>query len=769
MPDLAERPASNLPAALTELIGRSAAVGDLRALVTTSRLVTLVGSGGVGKTSLALETARQLVGEFAHGAWLVELGGFDPRGRGSGGGPLGAAGLGGAIAGPEPVDDLAELALTALDIRETAAAGRPATATDRLAGALRDRRALLVLDNCEHVIDEVAAFAERLLKAAPGPRILATSREPLGLAGEVVWSVPPLDVPPAPRAPAAPAGPVGSVPAGAVPAGLAAAGGPATAGRAPEADPADIAGYASVRLFTARAPAAAPGFRLDARTAPAVALLCRRLDGIPLALELAATRVRTLGVDGLVARLDDRFRLLATGYRGAPPRQRTLLAMIDWSWDLLPEAERAVLRRLAVHHDGATLEAAEAVCAGDGVDEPDVLDLLGRLVDRSLVVLDERPGDEPRYRLLESVAAYCVDRLRDAGELERTRRRHAACYARLARRAAPALRGPDQRRWLRVLDTEAANLRGALDHEVRRGSAAGALRLADALAWYWFLRGRLAEATRWFAATGAVVGAAGRGAEGLASLRAQVAAWHAGFALLRDAHAGGEEITRAAARVFDDIDDPARRARAEWFLGYAELEHGDVPASTELVTRALRTCEQSGDQWGQAAALATLAKIAHTHGDHAGVARAAGRSAELFRAVGDHWGLLQATEWLGGHAELIGDYERATRLQREGLELAVELSLWPDACVRLAWLGWFLLQRGEHDAARRHCEQALRLAAEQDFQLGTTFARMGLAMSARHAGRLDEAETALAELVAESRRHGTPERPAMQLPLLLVE
>ena len=274
--------------------------------------------------------------------------------------------------------------MAALDVRDMTGAA------NRLVDALRARRLLLVLDNCEHVIEQAAELAGRLLRGCPGLRILATSREPLGLPGEVVWAVPPLDVP----------------------------------GRA-DTDVAGLTRSPAVRLFVARAAAAAPGFALTANIAPAVAVLCRRLDGIPLALELAATQVRALGVDELAARLDDRFRLLATGRRDAPARQQTLTAMIDWSWDLLTEPERVVLRRLAVHADGCALEAAEEVCAGPGaVDPADVAGLLSRLVDRSLVAVAHGP-DGPRYRLLESVAAYCGDRLAAAGEAETMRDRQA--------------------------------------------------------------------------------------------------------------------------------------------------------------------------------------------------------------------------------------------------------------------------------------------------------------------------------------------------------
>ena len=323
---------------LTDVVGRTAAVTDLRALLNERRLVTLTGPGGVGKTRLALETATQAADAFPDGVWLVEL-------------------AGPALAGARTP---ADAVMAVLGIRDDSSMDP----SDLLADALRTSRMLLILDNCEHLVDQAAKLTAQLLQAAPGLRILVTSREPLMLAGEVVWAVPPLTQ------------------------------------------------SSAVQLFVVRAGASAPGFRLDEDNAQAVAGLCRRLDGIPLALELAATRVRTLGVHELLARLDDRFRLLVTGHRDAPPRQQTLWAVIDWSWELLTEPERLVLRRLAVAADGCGLHAAEAICAEDDLD---VLGLLARLVDRSLVVVADGP-DGPRYRLLESVAAYGLQRLGDAGE-----------------------------------------------------------------------------------------------------------------------------------------------------------------------------------------------------------------------------------------------------------------------------------------------------------------------------------------------------------------
>ncbi|SEG60304.1 Predicted ATPase [Nonomuraea solani] len=696
----AERPATNLPASLSKLIGRDEALGEVCGLVTEERLVTLTGSGGVGKTRLALETANRLVEEFADGAWLVAL---DQASRSP-----------------------AEAVMAALDIREDTG-DQPAHVLDgchvadaltgRLADALRSRRALLVLDNCEHVVEQVAELAEVLLRACPDLRILATSREPLAVAGEVLWSVPPLDVP-------------------------------------ASADLAVMARSDAVRLFVTRAAASARGFALDAGNAQAVAQLCRRLDGIPLALELAATRVRALGVKGVVARLDDRFRLLASGQRGAPARQQTLTAVIDWSWELLTDEERVVLRRLAAHADGCTLEAAESVCAEDenGDENEDVLDLLARLVDRSLVVVVDGAAGV-RYRLLESVSEYCRARMSDAGELDRVRLAHLRHYLALAVQAEPELYGHDQRDWLLRLDAEAANLRAALDTAVAHDDADGAARLVNALAWYWFLRGRLAEGSRALAAALAVPAA-----EGTGDVRAKAAGWLAGFRLM-----AGEQVDWKP--VLAAIQDPGERARAELFIG---LHVQDMPTGQALTEQALGTFRELGDKWGIAVALTRQAMDAFTLRDIEALERISGESARLFTELGDKWGLLRATEWQASLAEMTNDAERANRLFGEGLRMAEDLGLWPEVATHIAWLGWVAMQSREYDRAIELCERALKLATAQGYMKGATMSEMGLAYAARRSGRLDLAEPHLRHLL-EGVSRDPDDEPALHLPDTLLE
>ncbi|MFG2298984.1 BTAD domain-containing putative transcriptional regulator [Streptomyces sp. NPDC048603] len=685
-PAPSRRPPTNLPAPLTALVGRRRELAEVKALFGSVRHLTLTGSGGVGKTRLALEAAAQLADGFPDGAWLVELASLGRTGD---------------------VDPVAEAVLTTLGIREEAgpsapgAAGPPSPARS-LAAALTDKRLLLLLDNCEHVVDAVAELTTLLLKRAPGLHVLATSQEPFGIPGEVVRPVPPLDVPD------------------------------------DEARPDAVARSSAVELFVARAAAAAPGFTLHAENVRDVSVICRRLDGIPLALELAATRVRALGVRGLISRLDDRFRLLAAGYRGAPPRQQTLRAMIDWSWDLLTGSERAVLRRLAVHAEGCTLQAAETVCAGGGVRPAEVVDLLARLVDRSLVVTADS-SDEPRYRLLESVADYGLARLDEAGETAEVRRRHRAHYTDLAERLAPGLNGPGQQTVLRQLDAESANFRRALDDAVRVGGAADALRLADALAWYWFLRGRLREAGR--SLDTAIAAADGSGPdEALLPLRARARAWRAGFAVFAGDDADRAEYGPVALEVSRDVEDGRRRARAQWFLGFALFGVGDQAASEELIDRALEGFAEHGDAWGTAAALSVRANQAHVRGDLARLAEDGRRSAALFTELADSWGQLQTVEPLASLAEMAGDYARAAELHREGLRMAEDLGLWPEAADRLTSLGSTAMLTGDHATAREFHRRAMRLAAEHSFKPGEIHAEVGLGLGARREGRLDVAE-----------------------------
>ncbi|WP_051165779.1 BTAD domain-containing putative transcriptional regulator [Amycolatopsis orientalis] len=641
-PGLAAEPRGNLPRPLTPLIGREDALARLAGL--SARLITLTGPGGVGKSRLAVAAAGLVSadsgsnrlehsrGGLPDGAWLVEL----ASARGS-------------------AADLAETVAAVLGIRDSADSASP---VHRLAAALRDRRTLLVLDNCEHVVEAAAELVETLLRTTRHLRVLATSQEPLGLPGETVFAVEPL--PPA----------------------------------------------EAVRLFTERATAAAPDFAGDADT---IAEICRRLDGLPLALELAATRVRGLGVRELAARLNDRFAVLNRGSRGAPARQQTLRAVLDWSWELLSEPERTVLSRLAVHRDSFDLAAAEAVCAGAG----DVVDLVPRLVDRSLVAVTHGSAGV-RYRLLESVAAYALERLADPAA---TRSRHLRHYLELAESAH--LHGTDQRAWLTRLDSEAGNLRAALDEAVRH-SPADAVRLATALSWWWLLRGRLTEGRRMLSAVSRVAGP-----------DPELTVLNGSFALLT-----GEPAP----------PDSPESVRARWLRAYSLFSAGDLAASQEMNERALALATAEDDEWGVAAALGLRAMLSLVRGDLAGLGRDGQRSAAIFRRLGDRWGEMQTIPPLAALAEIKGDYAEAARRQHEGLAIARELDWQAEVSARLSGLGRLALLERDWQRARDLHEQALRIAADHGYTYGRIHAEMGLALGARRSGDLDAAERHLTRI-----------------------
>ncbi|MET8829851.1 BTAD domain-containing putative transcriptional regulator [Streptomyces sp. NPDC004610] len=652
---------SNLPAPLTPLVGRREALGRVRALLgpdAGTRLVTLTGLGGVGKTRLATAAARASADRFPDGVWLVELAG---------------------LAATATSDDIAERVITTLGLCDTAASEPD---LDDLVGwlcqAVAPKRLLILLDNGEHLIEQVAAFAGRVLASVPAGRLLVTSQEALDLPGEVVHPVPPLALPEGTGAGAA-------------------------------------ARSSAVELFVQRASAAVPGFVLDDGNAAAVSAICRRLDGIPLALELVAPRLRTLSPDELARGLESRFPP-EVRMRGLPARQRTLRSMLDWSWQLLGPDERAVLRRLTVHADGCTLTSAEAVCAGPDLPAERISDVLSRLVDRSLVV--RAAG---RFRLLESVAAYGAERLTEAGETTTVQTRFVRCHIELAERQNEVLRGPDQRSCLERLDAETNNLRRALDLAVTGRTGGQALRLVNAMAWYWFLRGRLTEARRSLLSALAIDAEA---ASTHSTARLTARTWLTGIELRTAAPTGTAPLPPGADPTVG-IGDPVLRARLGWFIGGGWAAHGHHDAAHRLLTASLAGAREAGDRWGEAAALVELVAL-----DPARGASRAELGAALFQQIGDRWGQLRATRALALVAERDGDPERAERLHREGLLVAEELGLWTEAVETLLRLGDSALRRGHARQATDLFQRARSLAAERAYSRGEIDAGLGLERAA---------------------------------------
>ncbi|SCG76935.1 BTAD domain-containing putative transcriptional regulator [Micromonospora coxensis] len=689
-------PAPLLPGPYGGLIGRDEAVEAVRECLTSGRLVTLTGLGGVGKTRLALEAARLLADTFPAGVWLVELAGQPHSGE------------------LTTCNEVVDMVTATLEIRDDSPPGdRPREPMDRLVAALGDRRMLLLLDNCEHVVVPIAQLAEKLLGAAADLRILATSREPLGVAGEVVLPVPPLALP------------------------------------EPGATAEQIVEAPAVRLFLARARAIEPGFTVEHEDLDTIATICRRLDGVPLALELAASRLPVLDPRELAARLDDRFRLLSSGRRTAPPRQQGLRAMIDWSWELLSPAERAVLRRLAVFADGATLATAEQVCSGGQVTPHDMLDVLAHLINRSLVMV--RPGESPRrFRLPETVAAYGLEQLDGADELPTTRRRYACCFAALAARVAGRLRGHDQSRALDELDAENANLRAALDVAATDGHARAALTLATSLSWYRLLRGRFGELSRSLRTALNVVPTSEEDAAPDA-LRQQADMWLVALAT-RDGDPAAAR--RQILEGYRDTDGPDR-AFAQWLFASMMLGSGDPGEADVLVNAALSAFRAHGDRWGIAAASATRADLALVlRSDLSAAQRDCEVSRSLFGQLGDRWGQVHPTSLLGSLAEIRGDYDRAEAYHREALRIAEHLRLWTSMSRQLANIGRLALLRGDYQEAVAWHDRALQVAQEQSSPSAAAFAGTGLAMAARRRGDLDAAEAQQQDLLHWNHRTG---------------
>ncbi len=576
------QPLNNLPLARTSFVGREREVEELKQLFGTTRLLTLTGAGGCGKTRLALHVAADTANDYADGTWFVELA---------------------ALVDPTHV---VHAVAAALGLREAA----DRDLTDSLIEFVRDKSLRLVLDNCEHVVDAAAHLADTLLRASAQLHILATSREPLGCIGETTWRVPSLSQPEA------------------------------------------------LRLFTERARAARPELNLVDVEAPALAEICRRLDGIPLALELAAARVRVFSVEQIAARLDDRFRLLSAGPRTAMPRQQTLEAAVDWSYALLSEPERAILRRLSVFASGWTFEAAETVVAGDGVHAYAVLELLAHLVDKSLVVAEEQHGSI-RYRLLETIRQFAFGRLTEAHEATAARDRHGAYFLELAELAEPKMRGPDALEWVDRLDAEHDNLRAALAWSLEQDNDA-ALRLSGALASFWWSRSNHTEGRRWLA-------------------RALDTTSERTLARAKALHGAGwlahhQRDLREARNLFEESLSIARERDDRWTVAWALHGLGRVayfehdPASTRSLAReSLLIAEELGDPWLIAYALHLLGIAAYIERDYATSRGYYDRSLAIRREIGHREGIAVLLGLLGIVAVRECECARAHALFTEAL------------------------------------------------------------------------------------------------------
>ncbi|MBG0816457.1 AfsR/SARP family transcriptional regulator [Planomonospora sp. ID82291] len=631
---------TNLRAELTSFVGRDADVGAVADLAAGHRLVTLTGAGGCGKTRLAGEVARTMLAGLPDGAWLVELASVP--------------------AGGEPV----QAALSAVGLREQALLGdaRGGEPMDRLVAALRERAMLLVLDNCEHMIEAVAVFADRLLGECRGLRIIATSREPLGITGEVLWQVEPLGLP------------------------------------AEGAGPAEVGASPAVRLLRDRGGLVRKGVGSDAAALSAMARICRVLDGMPLAIELAAVRLRTMSVDQLARRLDDRFRLLTGGSRTALSRHRTLRAVVDWSWDLLTEAERGVLRRLSVFSGGAGLEAAERVC-GEGLPAGErVFEVLTALIEKSLVLADG--GDVPRYRMLGTIREYAADRLVEAGEGESARRAHLAWFTELAETADPHLRAAGQLEWLAVLEAEHDNIAAALRGAIAEGWAQEAMRLVAAVGWHWFLSGRRAEGTGLGVAAASLEGEV---SDGVRAVAYTIVAVFVSSGVGGDQYQAREWIQKASRFA-------RRSGRRHPVLGFAAPLEAMLRGPEEFLP-AFEPLIADGDLWVSAQARLARGRLRLVlDGDETGVDLDAEVALAAFRRVGDRWGIALSLGFLGDRLAMRGEFARACEHWEEAVAALAELGATEDLVglrARQAQLYWLL---GDERSSACAMAQAQRYA-----------------------------------------------------------
>jgi len=660
---------TNLPTQYSSFIGREREMIQIKELFARARLVTLTGPGGTGKTRLAVQVTADLSDRFTDGLWLVDLSGVtDPAGV-----PRAAAAV--------------------LGVRELP--NEPLAVT--IAEGLGSRKVLLVVDNCEHVISACAGLTDSLLQTCPNLNVLATSREVLGLVGEVAFPVPSLGLPDLDRLPSADA----------------------------------LTGYEAVQLFVDRARAAVPAFHVTERNAAALVQVCRRLDGIPLAIELAAARVKVLSVGEIVTRLDERFRLLTAGSRTAPPRHQTLQATMDWSYGLLPEPERALLRRLSVFAGGCTIEAVAGVCATDGVDAGEVVDLLTRLVDKSLVIANTEDG-AARYRLLETVKEYGRERLREAGEETVIRRRHLEQYLTLAEQAEPELRGHQQSDWLDTLDREHDNLRAALDVSLI-GDADTALRLAGTLLWFWDTRGHFSEGRDWFRRVLSVPGESTPRMRAHALIAAGHLAWH------QSEYAQAEALIEEGLALFTEHDDAAGIANALWFLGLVLFERGDQARAVEIYERGLALYRELGDRRGVMEMLLWLGYAMIAQGDTARAEELFNAALALARELQVPRGIAIALRGLGDTAARQGDRARAKTLFEESLNTFRQIGAKVFYSGLLRRLG--TVARFEGDYARAHAllKESLLCSKDLGEKLGIVSCLEDLAGVAQTSGQHERA------------------------------
>ena len=661
-PLLANRKRTNLPESLTSFVGRERELAEIKQKLPTTRLMTLTGIGGLGKTRLAQQAAAETLDAYRDGVWFVDLA---------------------PVADPALVPSaLARV----LQVKEVA--GQPLLTV--LCNHLRTRETLLILDNCEHVLDACARMTEALLRDAARVTVMATSREALHLPGECAY-------------------PLGTLPL-----------------PDPTADAKSIARSDSVQLFTERARQHRPRLDLEPERARVVAEICVRLDGIPLALELAAARVAVLPVEQILRLLTERFRLLT---RGDPdlPRHQTLRAMLDWSYDLLDDTEKKLLVRLSVFAGGWTLDAATQVCSGEPITKDEVVYVLIGLIEQSLVVAEE---DGDRYRMLETVRQYARDRLVGAGEQERWRDRHLAYFLELAEEAEPKLSGPEQRKWLERLEIEHDNLRSALTWAASGGAAVNGMRLAGACWRFWLIRGYAREGLHWLSAMLAAVPA-----REPSSHRAEALTAAGTMARATSDLSKARTLYEQALSIWRELDGRRGIAAALGNLGMVSAAQGDMAAARTRHEESLAIWRELGDQRGIARTLIALGNVIVSEGDELAAQSLYEQSLAIERELGDQRAIAVVLNNLGMMAYLRNDYSAARLLNEEALAIRRELGDRWGVANSLANLGTIAYQQGDHGTSRVLLTESLAMRRDLADSLGIAQSLEALAGLAFALGR----------------------------------
>ena len=620
---------NNLPVQLTSFIGREEEIKKVKELLKNIHLLTLTGPGGVGKTRLSLQVGADVIDDFANGVWFVEL---------------------------APIIDpvlLPQEILRELGIKEEP----KKTLEETLTGYLKDKEILIILDTCEHIIEACAMLTEKLLTKCPKLKIIATSREALKCTGEQIHSILSLKTP----------------------------------NLKEEISTEQLTQYESVRLFIERALTVNQKFRVTNENAPSLAGICSQLDGIPLAIELAAARVKVLTVEKIYERLNSRFSLLTGGRRTALPRQQTLKALIDWSYDLLSEQEKILWSRLSVFNDGWTLESAEEICSDDKVNKEEILDLLSLLVEKSIIIFDE---EKERYRILESICQYGEEKLKEANEINKILSKHLYYFMELSESAEPKLKGPEVKEWLEKLETEHGNLQSAIEWSLKNGDSEEGSRLAGAMGWFWDMKGL----------------------------------YFVGRRLLESILIKMQGISNSS------------RAKVLNSVGVLANYQGDYINSGNYHEESLRFSRKLGDIFGIASSLNSLGSNAYDQGDYEQAQKFYEESLFIAREIGDERGIASSLNGLGKVSHSQGDYQQAQKYHEESLRFNRKLEDKRSIAISLNNLGVLAYNQGEHQQAQKFYEESLFLARELGDKSGIATSLNNLGVGAYNQGDYQQAQ-----------------------------